>query len=141
MSAIVIGYDGSACAELALDRALDLALALGDPLVVAYAAEPPGRSVGEEFGEHRRALEDLGNAATERAVQRARERGVDAEAVVVAQRPAEALIQLADERGARMIVVGASGEGPIAGAILGSVPYKLLHRSHVPVLVVPGGGP
>ncbi len=139
MSGIVVGYDGSACAGLALERALDLALALGDPLLVAYAAEPPGRS-GEEFREHRRALEEIGNAATEQALQRARERGVEAEAMVVAQRPADALIQLADERGARMIVVGASGEGPIAGAILGSVPYKLLHRSHVPVLVVPGGG-
>jgi nucleotide-binding universal stress UspA family protein len=140
MSGIVVGYDGSVCAGLALERALDLALALGDPLLVAYAAEPPGRSAGEEFGEHRRALEEIGNAATGQAVQRARERGVEAEAMVVAQRPAEALIQLADERGARMIVVGASGEGPIAGAILGSVPYKLLHRSTVPVLVVPGGG-
>jgi nucleotide-binding universal stress UspA family protein len=139
VSAIVVGYDGSACAELALDCALDLALALGDPLVVAYAAEPPGRVAGEEFGEHRRALEELGRAATEQAVQRAEARGVEVEPVVVPQRPADALIRLADERGARMIVVGASGEGPIAAAILGSVPYKLLHRSTVPVLVVPGG--
>jgi nucleotide-binding universal stress UspA family protein len=140
MSGIVVGYDGSACADLALERALDLALALGDPLLVAYAAEPPGRSAGEEFREHRRALEELGDAATAQAVQRARERGVEVEAMVVSQRPVDALIQLADERAARMIVVGATGEGPIAGAILGSVPYKLLHRSHVPVLVVPGGG-
>lgn len=141
MSGIVIGYDGSACAELALDTALDLAVALSEPLLVAYAAEPPFRSVGEERGEHRRALEELGGAATEQAVQRARGRGVDAEAVLLSQRPVDALIQLADERGARLIVVGATGEGPIAGAILGSIPYKLLHRSHVPVLVVPGGGP
>ncbi len=139
MSGIVIGYDGSVCAELALDAALELAVALSEPIVVAYAAEPPFRSVGEEFGEHRRALEELGGAATERAVQKAQQLGVTAEAVLVSQRPVDALIQVADERGARMIVVGATGEGPIAGAILGSVPYKLLHRSHVPVLVVPGG--
>ncbi len=140
MSGIVIGYDASACAEQALDTALDLASALGEPIIVAYAAEPPFRSVGEEFGEHRRALEELGGAATEQAVQRARQRGVEVEAVLIAQRPVDALIQLAGERDARMIVVGATGEGPIAGAILGSVPYKLLHRSRVPVLVVPGGG-
>ena len=36
-----------------------------------------------------------------------------------------------------MIVVGTRGEGPISGVLLGSVPYKLVHRSHVPVLVVP----
>ena len=34
---------------------------------------------------------------------------------------------------------GGSGERPIVGAILGSVPHKLLHRSDVPVLVVPAG--
>jgi nucleotide-binding universal stress UspA family protein len=39
-----------------------------------------------------------------------------------------------------MIVVGTSGESPFAGAILGSVPHKLLHHARVPVLVVPAGG-
>lgn len=141
MSGIVIGYDGSACAELALDTALVLAEALGEPLLVAYAAEPPFRSVGDERGELRRALEELGGAATDQAVKRATERGVTAEAVLLAERPVDGLIRLATERAARLIVVGATGEGPIAGAILGSIPYKLLHRSPVPVLVVPGGGP
>jgi nucleotide-binding universal stress UspA family protein len=36
----------------------------------------------------------------------------------------------------RMIVVGTHGEPPLMGVVLGSVPYKLLHRSPVPVLVV-----
>ena len=35
-----------------------------------------------------------------------------------------------------MIVVGSHGERPIAGALLGSVPHKLLHLSETPVLVV-----
>ena len=36
-----------------------------------------------------------------------------------------------------MIVVGTHGEHPLTGAVLGSVPHKLLHLSAVPVLVVP----
>jgi len=36
-----------------------------------------------------------------------------------------------------MIVVGTWSERPIRGAILGSVPFKLLHQSTVPVLAVP----
>ena len=32
----------------------------------------------------------------------------------------------------------AHGEHPLTGAVLGSVPHKLLHLSDVPVLVVPG---
>ncbi len=139
MTGIVLGYDGSECADVALATAIDLADALGELLLVAFAAEPPHRFVGDERGEHRRALEDLGATVTERAVARATERGVDVERVLLEARPVEGLIGLAKERDARLIVVGASGEGPIAGAILGSIPYKLLHRSHVPVVVVPGG--
>jgi nucleotide-binding universal stress UspA family protein len=55
----------------------------------------------------------------------------------MAKKPAEALAELADERDARMIVIGSHGEGPIRGAILGSTPHKLLQRSGRPVLVVP----
>jgi nucleotide-binding universal stress UspA family protein len=36
-----------------------------------------------------------------------------------------------------VIVVGTSGESPLRGAILGSVPHKLLHLSERPVLCVP----
>jgi Universal stress protein family len=43
-------------------------------------------------------------------------------------------------RVARMIVVGSYGEAPLKGAIIGSTPYKLLHLSQRPVLVVPAGG-
>ena len=62
---------------------------------------------------------------------------VELEVELVPQKPADALIALAEEREARMIVVGTHGEGPLASALLGSVPHKLLHRSRVPVLVVP----
>jgi nucleotide-binding universal stress UspA family protein len=137
MSGIVLGYDGSRFADVALETAIALARSLGEPLVIAFAAEPPNRLIGDERGEHRRALEDLGGSVTEKALARARERGIEAERVLLEARPAEGLVALADERKARLIVVGAGGEGPIAGAILGSTPYKLLHRARVPVLVVP----
>lgn len=58
--------------------------------------------------------------------------------MLVPRRPTEALLGLVDERDARMIVVGTASERPLTGVILGSVPHKLLHRSPVPVLVVPG---
>ena len=36
-----------------------------------------------------------------------------------------------------MIAVGHGGGGPFKGALLGSITYEIVHRSHVPVLVVP----
>ena len=55
-------------------------------------------------------------------------------------KPADAVLAVAERRDTRMIVVGTHGECPIAGALLGSVPHKLLHRSSAPVLVVPARG-
>ena len=63
--------------------------------------------------------------------------GVTAEATLVPKRPAEALLAVATERSARLIVVGTASERPLTGVILGSVPHKLVHRSTIPVLVVP----
>jgi nucleotide-binding universal stress UspA family protein len=134
---IVLGYDGSDCARCALKTALDLCKQLGDRLVIAYAYEPPGRIAGEEFSEHRRALEEIGEKMTSEALERARAAGVDAEVALVPERPAEALRDLAAQHDARMIVVGTQGESPLRSAILGSIPHKLLQVSERPVLVVP----
>ncbi len=135
--AIVVGVDGSVCADCAVRRAVELAAGLGDSLVLAYAVEPPFRSVGEEWREAQAALEEIGRPILDAALARASAAGVEAEALLVPKRPTEALLALADERDARMIVVGSASERPLTGLILGSVPHKLVHRSNVPVLVVP----
>ena len=135
--AIVVGVDGSAGSESAVRRAIELAAGLGDSLVVAYAVEPPFRSVGDEWRAAQEAIEELGGPIVDAAVARAAEAGVAAEGILVPKRPTEALLELADQRDARMIVVGTASERPLTGLILGSVPHKLVHRSGIPVLVVP----
>jgi nucleotide-binding universal stress UspA family protein len=134
---LVVGYDGSDSADAALDVAITLAAALGDGLVIAFAAEPPGRSVGDEFRVHLEVLEERGRALTGAAVARATEAGVSAEAVIGDRRAFDLLLDLADEHSARAIVIGTYGESPLRGAVLGSTPHKLLHLSKVPVLAVP----
>jgi nucleotide-binding universal stress UspA family protein len=134
---IVVGVDGSGCSDCAMARAIEIASGLGDTLIVAYAVEPPHRSVGDEWRQAQSALEEIGRPMVEAAVARANEAGVTAVPVLVPKRPVEALLSLAAERDARMIVVGSASERPLTGIILGAVPHKLLHRSSVPVLVVP----
>ena len=134
---IVLGYDGSDCARGALDVAISLAGPVGEPLLIAVAAQPPGRSVGDEYREHLAVLEERGNELTGEAVARAVDAGVTAEAVVADQKVVDLLLDLADDRDARMIVVGTYSESPLRGAVLGSTPHKLLHLSKVPVLAVP----
>jgi nucleotide-binding universal stress UspA family protein len=133
--AIVVGYDASPGARAALDRALELAAAFGDRLIIGFGVTPPG-SVGEEFRAHRDALRDEAERLTAEALERAQGAGVDVEVALVEDRASSALVGLAEQSDARMIVVGSYGERPIKGAILGSTPHKLLHLAERPVLVV-----
>jgi|SRR5690349_14976906 nucleotide-binding universal stress UspA family protein len=136
-STIVLGYDGSACANAALTAAVASAKAYGDGIVVAFGA---GVRPTAEDSDRQKLVRQMGGDWAEEALSAIRTQGVeDAQAVVVDARPAEALLQVASERNARMIVVGTHGERPLTGAVLGSVPHKLLHLSTVPVLVVPVG--
>jgi nucleotide-binding universal stress UspA family protein len=134
-STIVLGFDGSGCAHCALNAAVESAKAYGDRIVVAFGAGV--HPVGED-SDHLKLVRKMGDDWAQEALAAIRAAGVeDVEGVVVDARPAEALLQVARERDARMIVVGTHGEHPLTGAVLGSVPHKLLHLSRVPVLVVP----
>ncbi len=133
---IVVGYDASPGAQAALDHALEAARAFGDRLVIGFGVTPPG-SVSEEFRAHRSAMRDQAEKLTADALERAQGAGVEVEVALVEERPSTALVNLADEHDARMIVVGSYGERPLKGAILGSTPHKLLHLAERPVLVVP----
>ncbi len=137
--AVVLGYDESPGADVALDTAIRVAAKWGEPLTIVYGAGPPG-GVGEEYRAHRDALMEIGQHALDRAVELAREQGVLAEIRLVDAKPAQALLDVADEQDATVIVVGTTGESPLRSAMLGSTPHKLLHLSSRPVLCVPVDG-
>ncbi len=59
------------------------------------------------------------------------------EVEMVDSRPVDALIEVAAARGAEAIAVGHGGSGPLKAALLGSITYEIVHRSPIPVLVVP----
>ncbi len=116
--------------------AADCAGELGDKVVVVFGYAPPGLW-GGEIAEHEEAIEELGEKVMAQAKAEPLRSGVEIEAQLVPKRAAEALIEAADERDARMIVVGSFGDPPLKGMILGSTPNKLLHLSERPILVVP----
>lgn len=133
---LIVGYDDSAGARAALETAIDLARDLGDRIVIAFGYEPPG-DIGEELTAARAAVREIGERVAQHALARVTAAGVEAELALVDARPVDALLELAVTREARMIVVGSYGDSPIKGAILGSVPHKLLHLADRPVLAVP----
>ncbi len=132
----MLGYDGSTGSDVALEQAVELAKLEGARIVVVFAYEIPA-AYGGETGDYRRAVRELAEEATAKAAKRLDEAGVDYGVELIAERPVDGLVSVAQQTGASMIIVGTNSEHPIKGAVLGSVPHKLLHLSHVPVLVVP----
>ena len=134
-STLVLGYDGSDGAKAALRFAVPTARAFGDRIVVAFGAGV--YHIGQD-SDHQRLVLDMGTARVEEALAAIRAEGfTDVDSAVVDAPPAQALLHVAEQHDARMIIVGTRGEHPLKGAVLGSVPHKLLHVSELPVLVVP----
>ena len=133
---LVLGYDGSDGSRGALEKTIELAQLESATIVVVFAYEIPA-AYGGETGDYRRAVRELAEQKAAEAVERITAAGVEYEVELVPERPAHGLVDVAEKVGASMIVIGTNGEHPIKGVVLGSVPHKLLHISHVPVLVVP----
>lgn len=136
MATLVVGYDGSDGARVALEEAIRLAGEIGAGLHLVFAFEAP--RIGGE-------LRDLDDVIAERAAK-VLERGVHQVQAHTEPPPvttefckvdsAEGLIAVADEQDARYIVVGSNGERPLKSALVGATPTRLLHLSQRPVLVV-----
>ena len=87
--------------------------------------------------DRRRANEQTGTRAVGRAVSNLEAAGIAVTSRIVEAKPADAILQVANEVGGSMVVVGTVGENPISGALLGSVVLRLVQRSNVPLLVIP----
>jgi nucleotide-binding universal stress UspA family protein len=72
----------------------------------------------------------------EPAVALVREAGVEHEIEVARGDPAHTLIDIVENFGCDMVVMGARGMGTLRSALLGSVAHEVLHAAAVPVLVV-----
>jgi nucleotide-binding universal stress UspA family protein len=136
-SGILVGYDGSDCAKQALEVGLDVAKVYGEKLLIAFGYEL--NPVAGEMADYAAALRELATSRLNEGKDLAAGSGLEIEAVIVEAAPARALVELAEERDVRVIVIGTRGESPIRGALIGSTAHKLLYYSERPVLVVPLG--
>ena len=66
----------------------------------------------------------------------AREAGVEHEIEVARGDPAHTLVDIVENFGCDMVVMGSRGMGTLRSALLGSVAHEVLHAAPVPVLVV-----
>lgn len=142
---VLLCYDGSDEAAVAIRRAGEL-LAGRDALVLTVAVpaerelpvDPVGDLVGRLSGMYHE-WDELAGELAERHARRgcelAAEAGLHAEPLTATGRPAEAILLLAQERGASVIVLGLGRPGVLG---LGSVSAHVVHDAACPVLAIPG---
>jgi nucleotide-binding universal stress UspA family protein len=133
---IIWATDGSSGAEQALQFAKGLAQADGARLIVVHVKEILAARGAVPVN----VKEDEIQAAIRKQVEDLKQEGLNATlqlADVMAGGAAHAILEIADEKGADLIVVGTRGYGPLVGLLLGSATHRLLHIAHCPVLVVP----
>jgi nucleotide-binding universal stress UspA family protein len=140
---IVVGTDGSDTAAEAVRQATELAKAHGAALDLVSAYEPiPQERLREESTEvpadvsHGVGPREDVNVVLDAAAGRAREQGIEAQTHPREGDPADAILDVAEETGADLIVVGNKGMTGAKRFLLGSVPNKVSHHAPCGVYIV-----
>ncbi len=142
-SSIVVGTDGSSTATQAVRQAVDMAKAVGATLELVGAYAP----VSEQRlrAEKRDAPRDVQGAIHPRreteaslshAADIAREAGVSVNTHARQGDPSDAILDVAEEQNADVVVVGNKGMTGAKRFLLGSVPDKVSHHAPCSVLIV-----
>jgi nucleotide-binding universal stress UspA family protein len=140
---IVVGTDGSETAKEAVRQATDLAKTVGASvhLVSAYEPVPAGRlrqerqQVPDDLQWMVNPREDV-NTTLEQAGEAIKETGVEAEVHPREGDPADAILDVAEEENADLIVVGNKGMTGARRFLLGSVPNKVSHHAPCSVMII-----
>jgi nucleotide-binding universal stress UspA family protein len=138
MNAIVVGTDGSAGAEAAVQKVIEIARGSGATVHVVCAY--PGRSTLERIGLTAKTdpvdLRGVAADVVARHEHRFEEAGFEVEVHVREGDPAHVLLDVAEENDADLIAVGARGRGALQRFALGSVSSKLSHNAPTSLLIV-----
>lgn len=146
MKPILLATDGSPSAAEATREAIELARALGAPLIATAVEHVTAPSYGYYgyagvYSELRKAEHEHVHSVLEDVEAKADEAGVACTTVPLEGVVVDEICNLARDRQAAMIVIGAHGWGAIRRLVFGSVSLGVLHDAPCPVLVARAPGP
>jgi len=142
MKNILVPIDFSNVGARSTELAATLAAPLGAKVWLIHVAAPDPDFVGFKVGpsyirEHLAEVLKQEHSDLQQLAAGLRERGVDAEGLMVQGPTAETLFEMIDKLEADMVVMGSHGRGALYKAFVGSVSQQILAESRVPVLIVP----
>jgi len=139
----VVGTDGSETAAEAVRQAGELAKLAGAQLSIVSAYEPVSkrRIQSEQEGAPADVQYEIGpredvNLVLEAAAASAKKEGLEVQTHPVEGGPTDAILNVAEETGADLIVVGNKGMTGARRFVLGSVPNNISHHAPCSVMIV-----
>jgi nucleotide-binding universal stress UspA family protein len=135
---ILLAVDGSEEAESAARAGVGLSKKTGSALHVIYVGPLPTTMYVPESQDY---IHDMAERAGRRTMDEQLQKieaigGEVAEEHLTIGRPDAQIVEVAEEMGAGLIVIGSRGVGFMRRALLGSVSESTVHHAHCPVLVV-----
>jgi nucleotide-binding universal stress UspA family protein len=137
---VLVPVDGSQQAEQACELVFEefpdatlVLLHVINPAEASYGAGASMPSFSEEWYKAEKERAELSFAEIE---QQAVEHGVDVEQAVEVGKPAQVIVDYAEEADIDHIVMGSHGREGVSRILLGSVAETVMRRSPVPVTVV-----
>ncbi len=135
---ILLATDGSEDAVLAAHAAVDLCQRSGADLHVVHAWQSIPSARYESFINS--SLEEMAQENLDEQTEMIKTSGGEITGAHLIKEPsAEAIVDLASEIDADLIVMGSRGKGLAKRILLGSVSEGVVHHAHVPVLLLRGG--
>jgi len=142
-SSIVVGTDGSETARKAVQQATDLAKQVGASVSLVSAFEPvANQRLRQEAREVPKDMEWMVNpredveATLKEAAEEVDGAGVEVDTFAREGDAADAILDVAEEQHADLIVVGNKGMTGAKRFLLGSVPNKVSHHAPCSVLII-----
>jgi len=132
---VLVAYDGSDGARAALDRAVDVAQSGDTALTLVESTAKASAPVLPEIPPADADAAARARLSLKRAIETL-DPELAAAPWVVGGPPARAILAVADEIDADLIVTGSRGRGQVASALLGSVATELVQNATCDVLVV-----
>lgn len=135
---IMFANEGSPAADRALLYVEHLARLENAEVVVVHVFEVPERyAATEAYDELHASFEKAAWAVVDDAVEELAKGDVLSRGVVREGPAAQAILHLADEENASLIILGTRGPSSAAELLLGSVSTEVLRRARCPVMAVP----
>jgi nucleotide-binding universal stress UspA family protein len=134
---ILLAYDGSEGAKLALKKALYLASHCEAELFILSVGRIP--EYAETVSETEEAKEQANRyyaKILQSALEMAQEEGVQARTLIRYGKPGDVIVDVANEIGADLIVLGTRKHSPLVRRLLGATADKVVDNANCSVLVV-----